>query len=102
MGPAEGVPGTPAAGRWPDITAAGAPGPRSPSGFGAPDELPPLRAALEAVLMVVDTPVSDGVLAQVLERPREEVATALRALATEYADQGRGFELREVAEGWRF
>ncbi|MFL6240443.1 MAG: SMC-Scp complex subunit ScpB [Actinomycetes bacterium] len=71
----------------------------------APDitsgDLPGLRAAIEAVLMVADTPVTDGVLAQVLERPREEVAATLDALASDYRAEQRGFELREVSGGWR-
>jgi segregation and condensation protein B len=41
-------------------------------------------------------------LAQVLERPRGEVAAGLRALAAEYTADGRGFDLREIAGGWRF
>ncbi len=64
-------------------------------------DAPPLRTALEAVLLVIDEPVSDVVLAQVLERPREEVAGTLTELAAEYAEAGRGFELRSVAGGWR-
>lgn len=72
--------------------------------------LPPLKTCLEAILMVVDEPVTDVVLAQVVERPKGEVAEALRALAEEYTAQNRGFELREVgigdgagsgATGWR-
>lgn len=63
---------------------------------------PTRRAALEAVLMVVDEPVPEVVLAQVLERPTEEVAATLRAMAQEYAESGRGFELRRVGDGWRF
>jgi segregation and condensation protein B len=66
------------------------------------DDAPPLPAALEAILMVVDEPVSEVLLAQVTERPTEEVVTALRALALDYDDAGRGFELRQVAGGWRF
>ncbi len=66
-----------------------------------PGELPELRAALEAVLLVVEEPVEEGLLAQVLERPREEVASVLRELAEEYDAAGRGFELRSVAGGWR-
>jgi segregation and condensation protein B len=62
---------------------------------------PSVRAALEAVLLVVDEPVAEVVLAQVLERPTEEIAALLRELATEYDDAGRGFELRCVAGGWR-
>ena len=68
----------------------------------SPDESPSLRSALEAILMVVDEPVRDVVLAQVTERPTDEVAAALQGLAAEYDEQGRGFELREVAGGWRF
>jgi len=64
-------------------------------------ELPPARAALEAVLLVVDEPVAEVVLAQVVERPTEEVAALLRQLAAEYDTQGRGFELRNVSGGWR-
>ena len=61
--------------------------------------LPPLKTCLEAILMVVDEPVTDVVLAQVVERPKGEVAEALRELAEEYTSQGRGFELREVGIG---
>lgn len=69
----------------------------------SPDEPgPSLRTALEAILMVVDEPVNEILLAQVVERPTEEVVTALRELAADYDDAGRGFELREVAGGWRF
>ncbi|MDP9861976.1 MULTISPECIES: SMC-Scp complex subunit ScpB [Streptosporangium] len=63
---------------------------------------PDLRAGLEAILLVVDEPVSEMTLAQVLERPTGEVAAALRELSAEYTDSGRGFDLREVAGGWRF
>jgi segregation and condensation protein B len=42
------------------------------------------------------------VLAQVLECPRNEVETELRALAASYVTESRGFDLREIAGGWRF
>ncbi|MGV9598870.1 SMC-Scp complex subunit ScpB [Streptosporangium sandarakinum] len=61
-----------------------------------------LRAGLEAILLVVDEPVAERTLAQVLERPVPEIAAALRALSAEYTAAGRGFDLREVAGGWRF
>jgi segregation and condensation protein B len=63
---------------------------------------PSLRSCLEAILLVVDEPVPEIVIAQVLERPREEVAAALRELAASYDAEQRGFDLREVAGGWRF
>jgi segregation and condensation protein B len=64
-------------------------------------DLPPLSAALEAVLLVTDEPVPAVTLAQVVERPTGEVEAVLAQLAEEYADAGRGFELRQVAGGWR-
>jgi segregation and condensation protein B len=66
------------------------------------EETPSLRASLEAILLVADEPVPVVVLAQVLERPRNEVTAALNDLAEEYKIQGRGFDLREIAGGWRF
>lgn len=63
---------------------------------------PGLRAELEAILMIVDEPAAEAHLAAVLERPRAEVASALRGLSAEYTAQGRGFDLRQVAGGWRF
>ena len=65
-------------------------------------EGPGLRASLEAILLVADEPVPVVVLAQVLERPRNEVAAELRDMAASYAAESRGFDLREVAGGWRF
>jgi segregation and condensation protein B len=61
-----------------------------------------VESALEAILMIVDEPVSPVLLAQVLETPTEQIVAALEKLSAEYNDQGRGFELREVAGGWRF
>lgn len=71
-------------------------------GAGGSGVGPTLEAALEAILLVVDEPVAEVTLAQVLERPTHEVSAALRELAAEYTAAGRGFDLREVAGGWRF
>jgi len=60
-----------------------------------------LRPALEAILLVVDEPVSETMLAQVMDVPVELVVRELDALAVEYSAQGRGFELRRAAGGWR-
>lgn len=73
----------------------------APSGLRAVADLD-LKPALEAVLMVVDEPATEEHLAKILERPRRLIADALRELADEYTVQGRGFELRYVAGGWRF
>lgn len=61
-----------------------------------------LRPALEAILMVSDEPLDHLRLASVVGHRAAEVEEALHALADEYAAQGRGFELRSVAGGWRF
>lgn len=61
-----------------------------------------LRPALEAVLMVADQALDEATLAAAVGHPRGEVGAALVGLAAEYADQGRGFDLRNVAGGWRY
>jgi segregation and condensation protein B len=61
-----------------------------------------LNRSIEAILMVVDEPVTEIILAQITEFPTEQVLEALNALAAQYQAQGRGFELRQVANGWRF
>jgi segregation and condensation protein B len=63
---------------------------------------PGLRASLEAILLVADEPVPAVVLAQVLERPTGEIIELLRATAAAYTEEERGFDLREIAGGWRF
>lgn len=62
-------------------------------------------SALEAILMVVDEPVPAADLASVLGLPTGQVSELLDDLAAEYrGERGgrrRGFELRELAGGWR-
>jgi segregation and condensation protein B len=59
------------------------------------------RGAIEAVLMVVDEPVSEVALASALELPVEDVLGHLEALADDYELGNRGFTVRNVAGGWR-
>ncbi len=61
-----------------------------------------LRPALEAVLMVADQPLDRATLATAVGYPVADVDAALAELSQEYTEQGRGFELRHVAGGWRF
>ena len=63
---------------------------------------PSLGAALEALLIVAVEPQSTVELAEATRHPVDEVAARLKELSEEYAAQGRGFSLREVAGGWRF
>jgi segregation and condensation protein B len=61
-----------------------------------------LRPSLEALLMIADQPLDETTLATAVGHPLRDVSAALAELATEYAEQGRGFELRNVAGGWRY
>lgn len=61
-----------------------------------------LERSLEAILMVVDEPVTELILAQITEVPTERVQAVLINLAESYEAERRGFALREVAGGWRF
>jgi segregation and condensation protein B len=71
------------------------------------DQLPALSstadldAALEALLLVVDSPVGEDVLASALRQPVERIADALRRLRDGYTESARGIDLRRVADGWR-
>ncbi|MGH3913975.1 MAG: SMC-Scp complex subunit ScpB [Pseudonocardiaceae bacterium] len=61
-----------------------------------------LDAALEALLLVVDSPAAEDVLAGALDQPVQRVVDALHRLHTGYREAGRGIDLRRVADGWRF
>jgi segregation and condensation protein B len=61
-----------------------------------------LRPSLEALLMIADQPLDELALAAAVGHPVDDVIHALAELAGEYVDQGRGFELRNVAGGWRY
>ncbi len=63
---------------------------------------PSIRAALEALLMVTEEPMSTATLATLTRTPEDTVITTLHDLAQEYAVQERGFDLRELGGGWRF
>jgi segregation and condensation protein B len=61
-----------------------------------------LEAALEALLLVVDSPASEDSLAEAVDQPVARVTEALRAMAARYTERGSGIDLRRVGEGWRF
>ena len=60
-----------------------------------------LKGALEALLLVPSDPVSASHLSAVLDVAPGEVASLLAELKVEYEAANRGFQLREVAGGWR-
>jgi len=71
---------------------------RVPEALGAPS----VAAALEALLIVADEPMPTETMAAIIGRPVAEVVAEVEHLAAEYAEQGRGFALRNVAGGWRY
>ncbi|MEV0461064.1 SMC-Scp complex subunit ScpB [Catellatospora methionotrophica] len=68
-----------------------------PPGLAEADLVP----TLEAILLVVDEPVSELTLAEVLDVPAELIAGTLIDLSASYTRQNRGFDLRRAAGGWR-
>ena len=58
-------------------------------------------AAIEAILCVAETPLSETDLAEVLEIPRDQVAEALAEILVELASRDGGLVLRRVGSGWR-
>ncbi|WP_410636593.1 SMC-Scp complex subunit ScpB [Amycolatopsis sp. cmx-4-83] len=61
-----------------------------------------LEAALESLLLVVDSPASEELLAETLEQPKARIVVALRTMAQKFTDRTSGIDLRRVGEGWRF
>ncbi len=60
-----------------------------------------IRPAVEAMLLVSTDPLPAGDVARACKVSAAEAQGALRGLSEEYAHAGRGFQLREVAGGWR-
>lgn len=63
-------------------------------------DLDHIGRSIEAILMVVDEPVTEITLASVLQVPVEQIQLAINALLPTY--EGRGFALKAVNGGWRF
>lgn len=61
-----------------------------------------LEAALESLLLVVDSPAEEELLATALDVPMTRVTEALPRMAEQYTEQQRGIDLRKVGGGWRF
>ncbi|MCP5034120.1 MAG: SMC-Scp complex subunit ScpB [Actinomycetia bacterium] len=60
------------------------------------------KRAIEAILMVASDPTPTQLLAQLIELPVEEVDQLCRELALGYDMANHGFQLVEVAGGWRY
>jgi segregation and condensation protein B len=60
-----------------------------------------LHAALESLLLVVDSPAEDELLASTLDQPVKRIREAMQALSARYTESGSGIDLRHVGGGWR-
>ncbi|MGB6244517.1 MULTISPECIES: SMC-Scp complex subunit ScpB [Gordonia] len=61
-----------------------------------------LKAALEAVLLVVDTPATAAELANAVGQEPARVRRTLRGMSAELTAAGSGIDLRFAGDGWRF
>lgn len=64
-------------------------------------QIDPLRAAVESVLLVIDTPVTPMDLARALDVEPAAIREVLAQMHDEFDVRGSGFDLREVEGGWR-
>ncbi|GGG11081.1 hypothetical protein GCM10007304_26410 [Rhodococcoides trifolii] len=78
--------------------------PESPEQEEAPAELDEheLRSALEAVLLVVDSPAPVTLLSSTLGTDAERIDASLREMAADLTRRGSGIDLRYAGDGWRF
>lgn len=60
-----------------------------------------LAHILEALLLVVDAPVSAEALASAIEQPVHRVTETLHRIAEEFTARDSGIDLREAGGGWR-
>jgi segregation and condensation protein B len=75
--------------------------PQDAAEVAAPADEAELDAAIEAVLFVVDAPISLPALAVAVAAPLPDVRAGVRRLQRGYDDRGAGVEVREVAGGVR-
>ncbi|KRD19311.1 segregation and condensation protein B [Mycobacterium sp. Root265] len=59
------------------------------------------RSVIEALLLVVDTPVTVEALASATDNPEDRVAATLAELAAELTERDSGIDLRDAGGGWR-
>lgn len=66
-----------------------------------PRSLSELVAVVEALIFVADEPLTEKLLAEVLEEDRESIGAAVEQLKKEYEDRESGLQIREIAGGWQ-
>ncbi|WP_197508691.1 SMC-Scp complex subunit ScpB, partial [Mycobacterium sp. 1081908.1] len=67
----------------------------------APMDADELGSVLEALLLVVDTPVTVEALGAATGQPVYRIAAKLQQMAEELAERDSGIDLRQNSEGWR-
>ncbi|WP_156690338.1 SMC-Scp complex subunit ScpB [Mycobacterium sp. Marseille-P9652] len=67
----------------------------------APMDAEELQSVLEALLLVVDTPVTAEALASATQQPVYRIAAKLQQMADELTERDSGIDLRQTSEGWR-
>ncbi|OBH93880.1 SMC-Scp complex subunit ScpB [Mycobacterium sp. E2733] len=67
----------------------------------APMDAEELGSVLEALLLVVDTPVTAEALGSATQQPVYRVAARLQQMADELTERDSGIDLRQTSEGWR-
>ena len=60
-----------------------------------------LDRVLEALLLVIDTPVSVETLASATQQPPDRIGEALHRIAADLTERDSGIDLRETGGGWR-
>jgi segregation and condensation protein B len=66
-----------------------------------PRSISEVVAIVEALIFVADEPLTEKVLAEVLEEDRESIGAAVEELKKEYEQRDSGLQLREIAGGWQ-
>lgn len=66
-----------------------------------PRDLEDLSRAVEALIFVADEPISNRVLAEVLEEDRELIESVVEELVEAYEERRGGLQIRQIAGGWQ-
>lgn len=61
----------------------------------------PLKGILEALLFVADEPLTLSRLSEIIGETKQLIKDSLEQLSGEYSKKNRGFQLREIAGGYR-
>jgi segregation and condensation protein B len=67
----------------------------------APMDADELGSVLEALLLVVDTPVTAEALGAAMQQPVYRITAKLQQMSEELTERDSGIDLRQNSEGWR-